>query len=158
MDLKKIKEIVELVKSEGLSEFSYEDKNEKIKLAFNDKQVLVQGVVDQTQANPNVAIGLSPSAPPISANPVQNKTASDPNIKEITAPFVGTFYSSPAPGEPTFVKVGDRVSKGKTLCILEAMKIMNEIDSDFEGEIVEIVVENESFVEFGQTLFRIKTK
>ena len=82
--------------------------------------------------------------------------SSDHNYHVIKSPFVGTFYSSPAPDKPSFVNVGDKVSKGQTLCILEAMKIMNEIESDITGEIVEVCVENESLVEFGQELYKIK--
>ena len=74
----------------------------------------------------------------------------------MTAPFVGTFYGSSSPGEPSFVSVGSKVSKGETVCILEAMKIMNEIEADESGEVIEICAENEEFVEYGQVLYRIK--
>ena len=74
----------------------------------------------------------------------------------VCSPFVGTFYSAPGPGKPLYAQVGDKVKTGQALCVLEAMKIMNEIDSDINGEIVEICVENESLVEFGQPLFKIK--
>jgi acetyl-CoA carboxylase biotin carboxyl carrier protein len=80
----------------------------------------------------------------------------DPGVHDITSPFVGTFYSQPAPGKPAYVKVGDKVSKGQTLCILEAMKIMNEIEADISGEVVELCVDNENLVEFGQPLFKIR--
>jgi acetyl-CoA carboxylase biotin carboxyl carrier protein len=79
----------------------------------------------------------------------------DPKWAEITAPMVGTFYRSPAPDEPPFVNVGDRISVGQTVCILEAMKLMNELDSDVSGEIVEILVENGEPVEYGQPLMRV---
>ena len=80
----------------------------------------------------------------------------DANIHVVKSPFVGTFYGSPAPGKPMYVKVGDKVKVGQPLCILEAMKIMNEIDADMAGEIVEVCVETESLVEYGQPLFKIK--
>lgn len=74
----------------------------------------------------------------------------------IKSPMVGTFYEKPAPDQPTFVKVGDRVKKGQVICIIEAMKLMNEIECDFDGEIEEILAKNEEMVEYGQPLFKIK--
>lgn len=76
--------------------------------------------------------------------------------KKLVAPMVGTFYVAPAPDQPAFVKVGDKVKKGQTVCIIEAMKLMNEIESEVDGEIVKILVENEEMVEYGQPLFLIK--
>ncbi|WP_123054872.1 acetyl-CoA carboxylase biotin carboxyl carrier protein [Clostridium sp. JN-1] len=81
----------------------------------------------------------------------------DKNLKEITAPIVGTFYSSSGPDKEPFVSVGSKVKKGDTLCILEAMKLMNEIQSDVDGEVAEILVENAEMVEYGQPMFKIKT-
>ena len=78
------------------------------------------------------------------------------NLKEVKAPLIGTFYESPDPDSPAFVSVGDHVEKGDTLCIVEAMKLMNEIKSEFTGKVVEIKAANESMVEYGQTLFVIE--
>ena len=83
-----------------------------------------------------------------------NKT--DENLKVITSPMVGTFYEASSPKQPQMVKVGDKVKKGDVLCIIEAMKLMNEIESEFDGEIVEICVQNEEVVDFGKPLFKIK--
>ncbi len=83
-------------------------------------------------------------------------TERDDSIKEITAPIVGTFYSSPSPDKPPFVNVGSKVKKGDVLCIIEAMKLMNEIQSEIEGEVVEILAKNEQMVEYGQLIFKIK--
>jgi acetyl-CoA carboxylase biotin carboxyl carrier protein len=91
-----------------------------------------------------------PSAPP----PVA--AASRGDLVEITAPMVATFYRSPAPGEPVFVEPGARISVGQTVCILEAMKLMNELESEVSGEVVEILVENGTPVEFGQVLMRVR--
>ncbi len=93
---------------------------------------------------------LTPSNPP----PAVPATRAD--LVEITAPMVGTFYRSPAPGEPTFVEVGARIGVGQTVCILEAMKLMNELESEISGEVIEILVENGTPVEFGQVLMRVK--
>ena len=144
MKLENVKQIIDLAKSEGVSELKYEDKEFKVTVNFN---------VQVSQIS-------SPSFPMPSGGQVNQSTSAEPANHEqyhlVTSPFVGTFYTSAAPGKPNFVKVGDRVSKGQVLCILEAMKIMNEIESDISGEIVEICGENESLVEYGQTLFKIK--
>lgn len=82
--------------------------------------------------------------------------AADANLSKQVSPMVGTFYTQPSPDKAPFVKVGDRVKKGQTLCIIEAMKLLNEIESEFDGEIVEVLVKNEEMVEFGQPLFLIQ--
>lgn len=79
-----------------------------------------------------------------------------PGTKEVVSPMVGTFYGAPSPEKPSFVKVGDKVKKGQTVCIIEAMKLMNEIECDYDGEVIEILVENEAMVEYGQPLFVIR--
>jgi len=96
------------------------------------------------------AAPAAPSAPPPAA------AAARSDLPTITAPMVGTFYSAPAPGEPAFVDVGSRVAVGQPVCILEAMKLMNELETEFSGEVVEILVENGTPVEFGQALMRIR--
>ncbi len=140
MDLKKIKKFIDVAKEGQVSKLSYENDGTKLSVSFET------GLA----AAPRVAV-QAPIASPSNAQ----KEASIDNDHVIKAPFVGTFYSSSGPGEPAYVNVGDRVSKGQTLCILEAMKIMNEIEADTSGTLVEICVENESFVEFDQPLFKI---
>ncbi len=142
-DFDKLKDFIELAKQEGVSELKYEDDGKKFFVSFNAAPAVISHVAPT--ATPSVAVDT------VSAG----STAAD-NHHHITSPFVGTFYASPSPDKPAFVKVGDRVSKGQTLCILEAMKIMNEIESDVDGEIVEICSSNESLVEYGQTLFKIR--
>ena len=143
MKLENVKQIIDLAKNEGVSELKYEDKEFKVSVNFN-----VQ--VSQIAA-PSMTQSIQGGAQSTTEAPAKKE-----NYHLISSPFVGTFYTSPAPGKPNFVATGDKVSKGQTLCILEAMKIMNEIESDISGEIVEVCVENESLVEFGQTLFKIK--
>ena len=145
MDLEKLKSFIQLAKDEGVTSLAYESDDEKYKVQFGSSGTVVAQPVTQAP-QPSVTSAPSPTA----------TTAVDSNIKEITSPFVGTFYSSSAPGKPVYAKVGDHISPGQVLCILEAMKIMNEIESDISGEIVEICVENESLVEFGQVLFKVK--
>lgn len=148
MKLDKIKEFVEYAKSSGVVELKYENGDEKIAVKLADTNpVVVQSAAPAFQAAP-AAQTMTEGAPKAAAN-----TA---GLKEITSPFVGTFYRSSSPDTDPYVKPGDRVSKGQALCIVEAMKIMNEIESEFDGEIVEICAENETYVEFGQVLFRVK--
>ncbi len=97
---------------------------------------------------PTAPASATPSSPPTSIHNTDR-------LVEITSPMVGTFYRSPAPEEPAFVDVGDRIRPGQTVCIVEAMKLMNEIDADAGGEIVEILVENGQPIEFGQVLMRV---
>ncbi|MGB5133983.1 MAG: acetyl-CoA carboxylase biotin carboxyl carrier protein [Prochlorococcaceae cyanobacterium] len=99
---------------------------------------------------PAAAMQEVPSAPPPAA------AASRGDLIEITAPMVATFYRAPAPGEPSFVELGTRIREGQTVCILEAMKLMNELEAEVSGEVVEILVENGTPVEFGQVLMRVK--
>ncbi len=93
---------------------------------------------------------LGPSSPPPAV------PAARADLVEITAPMVGTFYRAPAPGDPSFVEIGSRIGVGQTVCILEAMKLMNELESEVSGEIIEILIENGTPVEFGQVLMRVK--
>jgi len=95
-------------------------------------------------------VAAVPSPPPPAAAAVRS------DLLEITAPMVATFYRAPSPGNPPFVEVGSRISSGQTVCILEAMKLMNELESEVSGEVVEILVENGTPVEFGQVLMRVK--
>ncbi|MBL7665529.1 MAG: acetyl-CoA carboxylase biotin carboxyl carrier protein [Bacteriovoracaceae bacterium] len=143
MDFKKVKEFIDLAKAEGVQELKYEGKEFKFSVSFTSGSQIVQHT---PMYAPQAALGEKPA----------QKTNTNPNTHEVKSPFVGTLYIAPSPGEPAFVKIGDRVRKGQTLCILEAMKIMNEIESDVDGELVEICLENESLVEYGEVLFRIK--
>jgi acetyl-CoA carboxylase biotin carboxyl carrier protein len=129
-----------------------------------------QGAVAAT-ASPTVAMVSAPEAAPMSAvtpvpPPAHEEVPSAPSpvvpsgkasdLVEITSPMVGTFYRAPAPDEPPFVSVGERITTGQTVCIIEAMKLMNELEAEVAGEIVEILVENSEPVEFGQTLMLVK--
>lgn len=97
------------------------------------------------------------SVPPtVQAEPTKTSAQENDNSKSFTSPMVGTFYRRPSPEDPEFVKVGDKVKKGDTLCIIEAMKVMNEIQSDFSGEIIETLIEDGVSVEFGQPLFKFR--
>lgn len=145
MDFEKLKEFIEIAKEAGASALEYEAGKEKFSVEFP-----TAGTV--APVAPIVTATAAPQVAPQS----KTATSADSGLLEITSPFVGTFYASPSPDADVYAKVGDRVSSGKVMCIVEAMKIMNEIESDVSGEIVEVCVENETYVEFGQVLFKIK--
>ncbi len=147
MNLDTLKHIVKVAKDEGVAELKVEAKDFKVEVRFSTG--VVAPVVHHAQ--PVVHHAPQAAAPAAKAAPVIES-----KHHVIKSPFVGTFYAAPGPGKPTYAKVGDKVKVGQALCVLEAMKIMNEIDADINGEIVEICVENESLVEFGQPLFKIK--
>jgi len=111
------------------------------------------------QATPPLpVVAAAPPTPPVpvAAVPSPPPPSSRSDLPPLTAPMVGTFYRSPAPGEPAFVEVGSRIQAGQPVCILEAMKLMNELEADISGEVVEILVESGTPVEFGQVLMRIR--
>lgn len=145
MDLEKIEGLVKIIENSSLTEFTYKDENVKI-------------IMSKLDHPPVVAPGAVPPAV-ISDAPAKKdmeKSAEEEEKLFITSPIVGTFYSAPAPDAPAFVKVGDQVKNGQTVCILEAMKLMNEIQSEFDCEIEAVLVSNEQKVEYGQPLFRVK--
>ena len=116
-------------------------------------------------AAPVVSVAQAAAPVPVVDVPVQGESApaappaaagSRSDLVDVTAPMVGTFYTAPAPGEPPFVEIGNRINAGQTICILEAMKLMNELEAEVAGEVVEILVDNGTPVEFGQVLMRVK--
>lgn len=149
MNLDTLKQIVKVAKEEGVAELKVEAKEFKVEVRFST------GVAAPVIHHSQPIIHSAPQVAVVQA-PVTKATSADSKLHLISSPFVGTFYASPGPGKSAYVKVGDKVKTGQALCVLEAMKIMNEIDADINGEIVEICVDNESLVEFGQPLFKIK--
>jgi len=136
-----------------LTELEIELKDLKLRMARPGAgSVMQREVVVQSQPS---AVGLPTQAAPTSATP--SPSAKSDDSKSFPSPMVGTFYRRPSPDDPEFVKVGDKVKKGDVLCIIEAMKVMNEIQSDFSGEIVETLIEDGVSVEFGQPLFKIRS-
>ena len=147
MDLKKIAGLVKIIEESSFKEFSYEDEAVKIKMSKLDHPpVVAAGVPAAPMAAPAVAPVAAAAAAP----------AEEDEPLFITSPIVGTFYSAAAPDVPAFVKVGDHVKNGQTVCILEAMKLMNEIQCEYDCEIEAVLVSNEQKVEYGQPLFRVK--
>lgn len=138
MDLENLKKVIELVESSSFDEFSYSNEMESITLKRNNQVMTV----------------VSEAEKPSSA--VHTEEEESDGYDYILSPMVGTFYNSPSPEALTFVKVGDHVKSGETVCIIEAMKMMNDIECPYEAEIVSVIVSNEQKVEYGQPLFKIK--
>lgn len=156
MDLIKIKQVVDLMKKSDLSEFEIQDQDFKLRI----KRDLPGRAPVAAPAAPVAAapapVAAAP-APVASAAPVPTApAASDPSIKLVTSPMVGTFYATPSPENPPFVTVGSPIKADSVVCIIEAMKVMNEIQSEISGTVVECLVANGTSVEFGQPLFRVK--
>lgn len=168
----KINEIKELIRTLDKSSI------DELTIKGEGKQVLslrrnrLQQAVVAKEVNPALAQGAS-SSPVITATPeqvsekpaavkeeapVDNGANDDTTLHEIKSPMVGTFYSAPSPDDDPYVKVGDQVTTEKVVCIVEAMKLMNELEAEVEGEIVEILVENGQLVEYGQPLFKVRAK
>ena len=147
MDLRKLKKLIELVEESGISELEITEGEEKVRI--NRGATTNQPQINQVTTHPEFHQPLPAS--------VETPSADNKKIEGtiINSPMVGTFYTSSKPGAEPFVKVGSKIKTGDILCIIEAMKLLNEIQSDYDGEIVEVLVENAEPVEFGQPLFRI---
>ena len=154
--------LIEKISTSDIQEFSLEGEDFKLEIKRNllDQNQVINNLVSNTSfdkqtianqktINDNIPVVNEPEAPQV-APPGRS------DLTEITSPMVGTFYRAAAPGEDPFVEVGNNIKVGQTICILEAMKLMNEIESEFNAEIVEILVENGTPVEFGQVLMRVK--
>ncbi len=156
MDLKKAEDMVKLMRAYGLSELEMRRGEETIRIVQNHSPMAYQA---PTMVPPMSVPTFHGSLAPVTGAHEVIQPASAANQRsghEIHSPFVGTFYRSSGPGEAPFVEVGKRVRKGQTLCIIEAMKLMNEIEADRDGVIKEILAENETPVEFDQVLFLIE--
>lgn len=151
MDIRKVKKLIELLEESGISEIEISEGEESVRISRYPKP----GSVTTTAAAAPAAPAPAPAAPAASAAPAA-PAAPPVRGQQVTAPMVGTFYSGPAPGAKPFVEIGTEVKPGDTLCVIEAMKMMNQIESEFAGRVVSILVENGSPVEFGQPLFVIE--
>ena len=162
LDHDDLNRLIEKISTSDIQEFSLEGEDFKLEIkrnVFDQNQVInnlvsntsfdEQTIANQKTLNDNIPVVNEPETPQV-APPGRS------DLTEITSPMVGTFYRAAAPGEEPFVEVGNNVQVGQTICILEAMKLMNEIESEFNAEIVEILVENGTPVEFGQVLMRVK--
>jgi len=150
VESKDIQDLIELVSRSNVSKFELEHDGFRIKM--------VKGATSPATTAPRVGVGAE--APPPTTSGAETAPAVpspvEDGLSEMNSPIVGTFYSAPGPDSPNFVSVGSRVSKGQVMCIVEAMKVMNEIESEIDGEVVEILVKNGQPVEYGEVMFRIR--
>lgn len=135
MNFERLKKFIDLAKETGATELKYDSGKERYSVSFKQD---IQQIEVKKHLN------------------TLNEEEKVPGVHEIKSPFVGTFYRSSSPESNPYITIGEKIKEGKALCIIEAMKIMNEIESEVSGEIIEICVENENYVEFGQTLFKVK--
>lgn len=161
LTMKEIRELIKLIDDSTIDEFVYEEDGSKIRLKKQTEPL------SHAIANPNVEPSVNHAAITqqvlsAAAVPVQEESVKAPkeniveNLHKITSPMVGTFYGAPSPDKENYVKIGDHVKADTVVCIVEAMKLFNEIEAEVEGEIVEILVENGQLVEYGQPLFLVR--
>ncbi len=150
MDIRKVKKLIELVEESGIAELEIHEGEESVRITRQGPQPPAQAVMPVGEQVP------APPAPSAPAREEEEALSGLPEGHVLKAPMVGTCYLAPSPSSPPFVSIGDHVSKGDVLCIIEAMKIMNQIEADRSGEIVAILAENGQPVEFEQPLFVIR--
>jgi acetyl-CoA carboxylase biotin carboxyl carrier protein len=159
MNQKELKELIEFLIEKDITEFELERGDVKVKVKRGGEHTVVYSPAEGPRAAASIQesrqAAVSSPAPPV---PAPAESAPPENLHMVKSPIVGTFYESPSPGAPPFVKVGDMVEVGQVLCIVEAMKLLNEIESDFAGEIVKKLGSNGQPIEYGQELFAIRAK
>ncbi len=165
MNLKEIRELIEFLKEQDIAEFELERGDVKVRIKRGAEAVSSQETRYVTVPAVVPVVSTTPGEAPVAAQPAGSPPPKDKDPKEVSpeeglhlvkSPIVGTFYESPSPGAPPFVKPGDKVSLGQVICIVEAMKLMNEIESDVAGEIVKMLVANNQPIEYGQPLYAIR--
>jgi len=163
MDLKQIHELIKLINKSNIGEISIEDKDGKVTIKQKDEPAVtyaqaplpqqVYNVVSPSSAAQDTAAAPSPTQP---SSPAPAPTKSADNLVTIKSPMIGTFYRRPSPDKPNFTEVGSEITPGKTICIIEAMKLFNEIEAEISGTIVKILVEDNSPVEYDQPLYLVE--
>lgn len=151
MDIRKVKKLIEMLEESNLEEIEIQEGEESVRLVKNKPNNLISNQPVYTESIQAIEDGTPERSKEVSEEPVENEDSGD----LINSPMVGTFYASASPGSKPFISVGDQVNEGDVVCIVEAMKMMNEIKSEFSGEVLSINVENSQPVEYGQTLFEI---
>ena len=151
MDLRKLKTLIDLVSESGVAELEITEGEDRVRIVNRNGAAPVQVHRPVTVAQPMPVPVPAPEAAPAPAPAAPQQTGTP-----LTSPMVGTFYRAPSPGADPFVKVGDTVKKGQVVCIIEAMKLLNEVEADMDGTVKEVCVENGQPVEFGQSLFIIE--
>jgi acetyl-CoA carboxylase biotin carboxyl carrier protein len=161
MNQKELKELIEFLIEKDIAEFELERGDVKVRIK-RSAQPASSGASEPryfaVQATPEIVVTPAAGGPPVASPPTTAEPAPQENLHMVRSPIVGTFYESPSPGSPPFVKSGDVVEAGQVLCIVEAMKLMNEIEADVGGEIVKQLVANGQPIEYGQDLFAIRPR
>ena len=162
MDLDQLRQILTLVQEHELAEFEFEQDGlrlfvRKHGVAAMHAAPLPAAVTTSAAASPAPA-ALAPAAPPAAVSAPASAEQTEIELAIVKSPIVGTFYRSPEPGAASFVEIGSAVKKGQVLCIIEAMKLMNEIDSEYDGEVVNVYAENGQPVQYGERLFAIRAR
>jgi acetyl-CoA carboxylase biotin carboxyl carrier protein len=152
LDFKALARLLRLLERRNISEFEVEDEHMRVRVVRGGTGRAGMATAPLVE----VSAGAFAGAPPPPHPPAPLVVVDDANVVYVTSPFVGTFYRSPSPDAPSFVEVGSAIREGQALCIVEAMKLMNEIEADHAGSIVEILAENGKPVEFGQRLFKVR--
>ena len=159
MDLRKLKTLIELVQESGIAELEVTEGEERVRITrtvANAAQPMMQYAAPMMAQMPQQSAAPAPAAAPLAAVPVAAAAPAEPVGHTVKSPMVGTFYRSSAPGAKPFAEVGSTVAVGDTLCIIEAMKLMNEIESDKAGVVKAVLVEAGEAVEYGQPMFIIE--
>ncbi|MDO6847130.1 acetyl-CoA carboxylase biotin carboxyl carrier protein [Priestia megaterium] len=163
LKIQEIREIIKLVDQSSIEEFTYEHEGSKIKMKKKDaivskqaQQVVVSAPEQVAAPAPQAAAAPAPAAQSAQPKEEQAAPAVDESLHKITSPMVGTFYASSSPESDVYVTPGDKVQKDSVVCIVEAMKLFNEIEAEVKGEIVDVLVESGQLVEYGQPLFLVK--
>jgi acetyl-CoA carboxylase biotin carboxyl carrier protein len=157
--LNELRELVEFLKANDIAEFDMEQDDLKVRIKFAGEPAPASGI-DVAQLSRLMASAPAASVPAAAAvaTPAATSAPVEEALHEVKSPIVGTFYESPSPGAPAFVKIGDQVEVGQVLCIVEAMKLMNEIEADVAGEVVKRIATSGQPVEYGQPLFAIRAR
>lgn len=163
MEIETVRELVKMLEASELCELEVEEQGWRVRLRKPKPVSAVVpvsfdatvGHVSAAEAGQRVLVHQEPSRA-VKAEPAQEEASDEPPTKTIDAPMVGTFYSASAPGEPPFVQVGDVIREGQTICIVEAMKLMNEVTAKYPAQVVEILVQNGEPIEFAQPLFKVR--
>jgi len=152
MDIKQIQDLIRFVSKSGVNEVSIEQEGFKITIKTNQAATIVNATIPEAQHIAAAPVAAAPAAPAPAAEPVADTS----KYVTIKSPMIGTFYRSASPEKPLFVNVGDEIKPGSVLCIIEAMKLFNEIEAEISGRIVKILVDNASPVEYDQPLFLVE--
>ena len=155
MDIRKVKKLIELLEESGIAEIEIKEGEEAVRISRMPTGGFVTHAQPMIQAAP-AAVAAAPAAPAAAATAAPAAPARRANEHVVAAPMVGTFYASASPGAKPFVEIGSQIKEGETICIIEAMKILNEIEADKGGTVTQILCENGQAVEYGQPLFVIE--